>query len=231
MKIGAAVPLWNREKFIGAYLEQIMSYGITPIVALGERPWGDGNSDGGSDESLIPDRSEEILERYFPNVIVLKGVYQRHGDSLRVCHEALKDFDWIIVNDCDLFMDDKTMRRFIELMGTAKESHIRVNHNTMIREYYFDWRYGKNALPGGQYPIMAYKPARANCPKNMTRIDNAGDGYEWDEPEHVIHHFRFAKANGSGKRRCVEPESSQGYEQAPNDIVDLLKKWENKICV
>ena len=103
MKIGAAVPVYNRERFIGPYLEMLLEFGVKPVVTLGERPWADFIPHEGP-----PDRTEFILNKFFPDIHVIKGIFSHQKDSInQAIIRGLGGTDLRIVNDCDMFITRK----------------------------------------------------------------------------------------------------------------------------
>lgn len=220
LKIGAVVCCYNRDQYIGPYLEQLLDHNIEPIVTLSDAPW----THGGNQESLEHDKTEKILNELFPQVKVLKGTFSHHRDSFNRGIEKLQHCDRIIVNDCDYFMTDDVYKRMFEFINNSDHNVFSINFETMIQEYYFDWRYGKPAIPGGVPPIMAI--TKGVKMENMIEA-SSDDVIVWNEPQYKVHHFRFAKKNGSGKHLCNEPTANlHDFTPAPQSIVDLLLKWE-----
>lgn len=229
MRIGAAVTLYNREYFIGAYLEQLLKHDIIPIVALSDTPWGHGKEWGGNEETLEHDKSEQILANYFPEVTVIKGTFLNHRESfMAACDELHRiKVDRIILNDCDMFLEDKNWSYFKDFISTHG-CLWKINHATSIIEYFYDYNYGKPASPGGPPPLLAYA---LNCglqPQNMTNMNRDIDFKMWDNVKIPFHHFRYCKANGSGKHKCQKPETDD-FTPAPEEIRILLDKWQT-IC-
>src|SRR3990167_9863140 len=154
MKIGAAVPVYNRERFIGPYLEMLLEFGIKPVVTLGEKAWVDFISYEGQ-----PDRTELILNKFFPDIHVIKGVFSHQRDSVnQAIIQGLGGTDLRIVNDCDMFITRKDWDEFIKFVEDNPTYEVySINFENMIIEYYYDYRFGKRAIPGGDYPIVAMK--------------------------------------------------------------------------
>ncbi len=220
MNIGAVVPVYNREQYIGPYLDMLTSHGVECVVNLGTEPW----SHGGNQESPMPDRTEKIVRTFFPNVRLNIGVFHHHQDSLNTGLDVLKHCDRIFVQDCDMFYTNEVWDKCMEFFFKTDVNVYAVNFETMFLEYYHNYNFGKTALPGGAPPILAIKPVVKM--KSMTMATDS-IGAIWDDPNYKIHHFRFAKANGSGKHLYARPSSNlQDYKPAPDEVIKLLTKWE-----
>ena len=219
MKIGAAVPVYGRERFIGAYLEMLLDFGITPVVTLGTKAW----------VSFIPyegqpDRTELILDKFFPEVKVIKGVFSHHRDSVnQAITNGLMGMDLILVNDCDMFITRNDWDEFVKFVeGEHTYEVYSINFERMIIEYYFDWRYGRAALRGGDPPLVALKPPVEF--RHMTRA-TCDNEIVWDTEGPKYHHMRFCQ-KGRGDKRCNPPVETKDYSPAPQEIADRLIKWE-----
>jgi hypothetical protein len=227
IKVGAVVPVYNRERYIGPYLEMMEDFGVTCAITLSDRPW----SSQGGDETPKHDRTEAIIDKYFSHMRVLKGVYYHHKDSLNAGIEKLQDCDLVLTTDCDMFI---TREDWEKLMDFVSQKFNWENFNTyavefekMITEYYYDHNYGKAAIPGGAPPIMAVKPDIRM--QNMISV-YYGKMVIWDEIGPKWHHMRFCKPNGSGKKRCVEPKNDlHDYSPAPEEITKRLIKWQKRL--
>ena len=111
--------------------------------------------------------------------------------------------------------------RFVERESTYEVYSI--NFETMIIEYYYDWRYGKPAIPGGDPPIVAMKSPVEFRHMTKTTCDNE---IVWNENGPKFHHMRFCQ-KGRGDRRCVEPTGDlHDFKPAPEEIINRLVKWE-----
>lgn len=233
LKFGAVVPVYNRERFIGPYLEMLKKFGVIPVVTLGTEPW----KSQGNDEVLEPDKTELILNKFFPEVKVLKGFYAHQRDSFNIginwiVNESGYNCDIIMVNDCDMYITSKdweACKEFIELNSPTHDV-FSINFENMIQEYYFDHRYGRMALRGGDPPVMAIgKNVRM---ETMTRATSWAESV-WDLEGPKWHHMRFCKPNGSGKKRCAEPtpetHNMNDFTPAPPEIFESLERWNNII--
>lgn len=220
MKIGACVPVYNRERFIGPYLEMLLDFGVLPVVALGDRPW----ANFAQSESE-PDRTESILYRFFPNVKVIKGTFSHHRDSInQALINGLSETDLRLVNDCDMFITKKDWDEFVKFVEDNSSYEVySTNFERMIIEYYYSWKYGKPAIPGGDPPIVAMKRNVEFRHMTRTTCDNE---IVWDIEGPKWHHMRFCQ-KGRNDRRCNEPnENLHDYKQAPEEIANRLVKWE-----
>ena len=218
MNIKAAVPVRNRENFIGAYLEMLIDFGITPIVSFGTQSW----VNHADDEDIKPDKTEKILETYFPHIKTIKGVYSHHRDSVNACVKNAGSYDLILVNDCDMFITRSDWNEFIKFVESENYNTYSINFETMIREYHYDWRYGKPAMPGGDPPIVAMKPQVDFI--HMTKTSNAEE-IVWDAHGPKYHHMRFCKKNRLDNR-CNIPLDKSDYYPAPREISDRLDRWQ-----
>lgn len=229
LKFAAVVPVYNREKFLGPYLDMLLDFGITPVVTLGTGPW----KSQGNDEVEEQDRTELILTKYFPDVKMLKGFYAHQKDSFNIginwlVNESGKDVDIIMVNDCDMYITAKDWEACKEFITLNIKNHdvFSINFERMIQEYYFDHRYGKGAIPGGDPPIMAI--GRDVRMETMTRASSWAEAV-WDIDGPKWHHMRFCKPNGSGKKRCNEPTPQNSnmadFSPAPEEVANRINKW------
>lgn len=222
MKIVASVPVYNRERFIGAYLEMLKGFGVEPVVTLGNKSW----ANHAGDESSVPDRTELILNKFFPDVKVLRGDYSHHRDSMNVGVRYFNDdYDLCIINDCDMFMTSDDWNRMLDFVKSNYEGNdaFSTNHNNMIVEYYYDHRFGTGALQGGDPPIFAIKHH-----VEMKHMTQSSSNYEavWDDPVARFHHMRFCQ-KGRNDRRCNEPTVGlERFKPAPPEIFNLLEKWQ-----
>ena len=225
MKIAAIVPVYNREQYIGAYLEQLLQNNITPFVVLSDTPWGYGKDRGGNEETLEKDKTEEILDTQFPNVKVIKGTFLSHGDQFLAADEFVQEYDRVIVNDCDMFMDKAGYIEFIKFISQDFDV-FRITHDAVIIEYFHDCCNGAIATPGGANPILAYRPGGGRRANSMTGMEGEVCSTEtWLDTPHRIHHMRYCKPNGSGAHQCKRT-SVDDRIVAPQEIRDLLKKWQ-----
>ena len=219
MKIVAATCVRNRENFIGAYLDMLLDFGITPIVAFGTRPW----SNHADDEDEKPDRTEYILDTYFPNVNTIKDYFAHHRDSINRCVQNAGEYDLMLVNDCDMFITRDDWASFLKFEDANKDREVySINFEKMIIEYYYDWRFGKAAIPGGDWPIVAMKPMVEFRHMTKTSCDNE---VVWDEVGPKYHHMRFCKKNRID-RRCNIPTDTGNHFPAPPEIFDRLERWQ-----
>ena len=226
MKFGASVPLYNREWYIGPFLEQMIEVGVKPVVALSEIPF----ANEGKDEPKEPDRSEEIVRRFFPEVEIVKGRFSHHRDSMRAGIERLKDHEIVFVNDCDIFMTTEDWRKLFKFIEENFQNSDVFSYDFMTigREYYHDYRFGTGVRPGGYPPIMGLKP---NIGINTMVATDGGRHLTWDDLTATVHHLRFCKGKyGGGDLYEKAPESNlHNYTVAPDEIVNRFKKWEKII--
>lgn len=223
MKIGAIVCLYNRDLMIGPYLEQLTSHGIDCIVMLGEKAY----RDPGRFEADTPDKSEEIVKKYFPQVKIIKGNFSKPRHQWNEGMQYFKDYDRVIINDCDLFLENKDFPKFIDFIS-QDYNVFAVDHETMLIEYYSDHKYGKEALKGGYPPLIAVKPQIELI--NMVMAKEPYTKVVWTDPDIKWHHFRFC-AKGSLTAGRYYPAINAGvinpeeFKPAPEEITNLLNKW------
>lgn len=225
IKFGAVACCYNREWYIGPFLEQMTGFGIECIVALSNIPY----VNEGKDEDKEPDRSEGLCRKYFPDVRIIKGNYPHHRDSINAGIESLQNCDIIFIMDCDMFLTKEDWVKcfnFIESNYANKYNVYKVNFENMILEYYHDYNYGKSAKVGGHPPIIAVnKNIRV---KSMVYADNSID-CTWDDPSIKIHHLRFCKGKygNTGDLYMKPPQSAlEDYRPAPGEIINRFKTWE-----
>lgn len=219
MKIVAAVPVRNRENFIGPYLEMLTEFGVRPIVTFGEKPW----VNYASDESEVPDRTEYILDKFFPDIQTIKGPFSHHRDSVNRARMVAGEYDIIIVNDCDMFITRNDWEELVRFIENNKSYQVySVNFERMIIEYYYDWDYGKPAIRGGDPPIVAMRPMVEF--QHMTRT-SCGNELVWDVDGPKFHHMRFCQKNRLD-RKCAIPADKKDFTPAPEEIVNRLIKWQ-----
>lgn len=227
-RIGAVIPVYNRERYIGPFLEMMDDFGVTCAVTLGDAPW----TASGGDEVLEKDKTEKILDKYFSHMRILKGSYSHHKDSFNKGIEQLQDCDMIFVNDCDMFITLEDWNKGLEFIDKVWEEAdvFAINFENMIKEYYFNHNYGCMAKPGGPMPIMAIKPDMRM--RNMTSTEG-GLEVVWDKDGPLYHHMRHCKPTGSGKKYCVEPtptiRNMDDFTPAPKEIINRIIKWEKII--
>lgn len=219
MRIGCIVPVWNRENFIGSYLEMMQDFDVKCLVTLGSIPWST-YSDG---ESLEPDKSELIINKYFPDIEIIKGVYPNHRDSINIGLKKLENCDIIIITDCDMYITRKDWDEFIEWIKSNIDRYdvFSINFERMFIEYYYNHNYGTEAKKGGDVPIVALKPGI-----EIIRITKAHNDREivWDVEGPKWHHMRFCKKNRLD-RKCTIPIDIKDYLPAPDEISSRLIKW------
>ncbi len=230
LKIGCVCPVYNRDKYIGPYLEMMEDFGVTCAVTLGNKPW----SSQGNEEIIEKDKTEKILDKYFPNMMVLKDDYAHHKDSLNAGIEKLQECDIIVVNDCDMFITKEDWNECLDFICEKNNwnnySVFALNFEKMINEYFFNHYYGKLASPGGAPPIMVIKPHV----RMKSMIQTSGDSIlVWDVDAPKYHHMRYCKPNGSGKHKYKEPTSvthnMNDFTPAPKEIINRIEKWEKII--
>lgn len=225
IKYGAVVCIYNRAWYILPFLDQMTSLGVECVVALSNAPY----VNEGKSESKEPDNSEELCREYFPDVKIVKGYYPHHRDSINAGMRELQNCDIIFINDCDIFLTQdgwKECFKFIE--STFMHSIWKVDFEKMILEYYYDYNYGKGAKPGGLPPIMAVRK-NINV-KNMVTAEHGSDSI-WNDTKVKIHHLRFCKNKygNIGPLYTRPPQSGlDDYKPAPEEIINLFKKWEDK---
>lgn len=226
LKIGAVVPVYNRERYIGPFLEMMDDFGVTCAVTLGDGPW---TSQGG-DEIKQPDKTERILDKYFSHMRILKGTYNHHKDSLNRGIERLQDCDIVFVNDCDMFITKKDWNDGLDFILDNWNNYeiFAINFEKMIKEYYFSHLYGRVAKPGGYPPIMAIK-SKVRM-KSMIKT-HGGEQIVWDVETIKYHHMRYCKPTGSGKKYSNKPTSEsynmKDFTPVPKEITDRIEKWES----
>lgn len=221
LNLGAVVACYNREEYIGPYLDMMLEHEVDCIVNLSDKPW----THGGTQERIQVDKTEDILNRFFPSVKVNKRTFSHHKDSLNYGIDNFKEYDRVFILDCDIFLTNEDWGKMVDFLKEDMDV-FKVNFEKMIIEYYYDWRYGKAAIPGGHPPIVAIKPkVRA---KNMIHTSDMSDReIVWDIEGPKLHHFRFAKQHGSGKHLYDEPVTNlHDYKPAPEEIINRLKKWQ-----
>ncbi len=221
MKIVATVPVYNRQDFIGAYLDMLLDFDVTPVVVLSDKPW----DIGGNEEDIEADKTAEILNTYFPTVKVINGTFLSHGESMNAGIDYLGDFDICMVADCDMYITKNDWKEFLKFIQSEDVMVYKANFETMFIEYYYDWRYGLSAIPGGAPPIVAIK--KGVRMKNITHA-TSDSAATWDIDGPKLHHMRWCKDSGSGKHKCKEPDNADGYVVAPLEIKNRLIKWKTK---
>lgn len=224
MKYGYVCCCYRREWYMGPCLEQYRELGIKTVVTLGEKPF----INEGKSEPLEPDRSEEIVRTYFPEVQIIKNNYSHHRDSMNAGIDALGDCDVIFVNDCDIFLTTGDWQKLFLFIEDQSRYHdmFAYDFENISKEYYYDYRFGKSARPGGYPPIMAVK----NHVRMKSMVYGSGQSTAlWDDKDVMIHHLRFCKGKyGGGDLYEKEPTGNlHDYAPAPQEIIDRFVKWDN----
>lgn len=221
--IAAIVPVYNRELYIGAYLEQLIKHNVEPYVVFSDMPW----ASGGNQEVLEHDKTEKVLS-LFKDINVIRGTFNSHKDSFAAAFSYIDKYSSVIINDCDQFFTDEDFEKMLQFIQ-GEHNIYRIDFESMMIEYYWDYNYGLPAIPGGHPPMIAFQPYKGVRPLNMT--DYSGFGFEttWRDPIVKCHHFRWAKPKASGSHKCQIPSNPHAYTKAPQEIVRLLKKWEKKL--
>ena len=224
MKIIAAVCVYNRENFIAPYLEMLLEFGIEPVVTFGYKPWVNHSTGTPEAESDIPDKTETILDTYFKDVKTIKGIFSHHRDSINQCIPIAGDYDIMLVSDCDMFItkeDWGKQREFIE--DNRSFDTYAINHERMITEYRYDWRFGREAIKGGTPPIIAMRQGISFRHMTQTTSNNK---IIWDVDGPKYHHMRWCKKDRSDDVSDRIPDISWNDSPAPPEIFDRLDKWQ-----
>lgn len=225
LRFGASIPSYNRDWYLGPFLEQLVNKDVKCVVALGNQPFGH----EGKQEDTTPDNTRQLLDTYFPQVEVITGNYSHHRDSMNAGFDQNKfnDCDVVIVTDCDIYMESKDWDKFFNWVSDNIQHDVfSIDFEKMIYEYYYDYRFGKGARPGGDPPIMAIKP---NI--RMKHMTKASEGSEviWNDPSVTVHHLRWTchKGKDRGELYNRPPQSAlHEYTPAPEEITNSFHKWE-----
>lgn len=231
LTFGASIPVYNRDWYLGPFLDQLLIKNVKCIVSLANNFY----SHEGKEEDDIPDKSKLLLQKYFPQVEILEGTYSHHRDSMNAGLNAgkFKDCDVVIVTDCDMYMTSNDWDKFFTWVSDnyPKYDVFSIDFENMIKEYYYDYNYGKAARRGGDYPIMAIQSSQTM--KHMTESTSPNE-IVWKDNSVTVHHLRWTCHKGKRRGELYNrmPQSDlHEYSPVPTEIMDSFKKWENLLKI
>ena len=235
-KIASFTPLWNQQTFIGPHfgLLKKLDHNLV-LLQNGVLPSYRDNHGYSND----PDRSEEILQKYFPNVEIKKSKYDATKDFKCELYneglEMLQDYDIVLRLDPDMLWTEKDFDIMINFMRTTDFDCYRMNFHKDSINYYMTWDYEHGLKDAAEFDALGVNPKKmftgiVDYPEENNTIMNFGDGW-------MCHHFRgWNKPKSTPKWWFIQQNAKDALEQfgdngkwyiCPEGIKEEVEHWRN----
>lgn len=230
-KVGAIVPIWNSEIFIGPHFE-LLSTLDKCVVMPQSKPLGDYAKQHGYTNT--PDRSIELIRSYFPNVIVLGQVEsptEFGADLYNPMLQHVRDMDIVFRLDPDMFWEKKDWNLMVDYIKETENDAYFMNFADKSINYYLTGSFDYGVKDAQESDTLAFSPNQ-----NLEQILHypAHNLAKMDFDNWTCHHFR-----GWGKPKSTDSVWEQKKQQfidggykfysAPDEIRKNLKSWLKEI--
>lgn len=187
MRIAAVTPAYNEKVLMRGCIESLRGLVDTHVVLVSERPYfGQADKDDGT-----ADLASEL------GALVLKGVWEMDHHQRNTGIKLLKDYDWIITTDVDMWM---TKAQQEILRKTLKETSAEALVTPQI-SYWKDINH--QIVDDGFMPVIAIRPH-----VRFVHIGNVGCPWK---PLHVpvIHHLAWCEPKDIYKKVITYPHAPE----------------------
>lgn len=171
MKLAAFSPVYNEEKLITGAIKSFKPFVDRHLVMVAQKPF------YGNPEPM--DRTTEIVEGFGAEAI---PTYAKPEHNMR--NEALEEldngtYDWILVNDADMWFEHDTVNALIKILRDTKE-------DIVCMPQWGYWKDTDHVLIGDDFcPVVAMRPN-----KRFVHIGNANGEYK--VLDHLkVHHLAW----------------------------------------
>lgn len=176
MRLAAVTPAYNEETLIRGCVECLKPFVERHIILVSEKPYY-----GKCEE---PDRTADIAESLGAEVI--RGQWPLDHMQRNTGISLLKDFDWIITTDVDMWVTKDYMTKLINRLGNTEAK-------AFITNQYGYWKDIDHILIEGFKPVIAIKPS-----VRFSYIGNIDTNYEVFEEK--IHHLAWCEPKNIYKK-------------------------------
>jgi hypothetical protein len=175
MKIAAFSPVYNEESLIKGCIESFRGVVDKHIILLASKPF------YGTPSPI--DKTKEIAESL--GAYVVSGVWNNEPAMRNCGNTLLRNYDWILVNDADMWWQGKELDKLLETMRTTTKDAI----CSPQLAYWYDT---EHVLVGdGFCPVVALRPkvrwhsvACVNCDWELSNA--VVDHLNWCKPKDIL---------------------------------------------
>jgi hypothetical protein len=188
-----------------------------------------------------PDKSEEILRKYFPEVEIQQSAYDHNHDfRCELYNEGLtllKDYDIVLRLDPDMLWTEKDFDTMIDYMRTTDFDCYRMNFHKDSINYYTTWDYSHGMKDAAEFDPLGVSPKKmftgiVDYSEENNTIMNFGDGW-------TCHHFRgWNKPKSTPKWWFIQQNAVDAVKQfgdkgkwiqCPDNIKERIEWWKKEV--
>lgn len=236
-KIASFSPIWSQETFIGPHFELLKKLDHN-LVSLQNGVLPSYREHGYLEK---PDKSEEILHKYFPKVEIIQSKNDSSKDfGCELYNEGLRmlqDYDIVLRLDPDMIWTEKDFDTMINYMRTTNFDCYRMNFAKDSINYYMTWDYEHGLKNAQEFDPLAVSPKNMftgiiDYTQENNTVMNFGDGW-------MCHHFRgWNKPKSTHKWWFIQPVAQReliNYGNkgkwfiCPDTIKDRMEWWKKEI--
>lgn len=170
MKIGAFSPVYNEEPLIRGCIESFRGVVDKHIILLASVPFYGSPSP--------EDKTKDIAESLGADVV--SGSWKQEHVMRNCGNTLLKDCDWILVNDADMWWRKEELDKLLETMRTTTKDAICAPQ----RAYWYDIDH--QLVGDGFMPVVALRP-------HVKWYHIGCVATDWDRTEAVVDHINWCK--------------------------------------
>jgi hypothetical protein len=171
MKLAAYTPVYNEEKLITGAIKSFAPFVEKHIVMVAGKPF------YGTPQPL--DRTMDVASDLGAEVIITQArpEHRMRNEAMELLDQG--EYDWILVNDADMWFEHDTLKELIAILQHTKE-------DIVCMPQWGYWKDTDHILVGDDFcPVVALRPN-----KRFTHIGNANGAYKIIE--HLkVHHLAW----------------------------------------
>lgn len=225
MKIGSMTICWNAEQFIKSNLEMLSGLDCN-VVFMQKGPWPDYIKQHGV--SIKPDRTREIIKKYFPKVEVYESrtdpAEGSRGDDLNQMLEKLRGrVDYAVRLDTDMFFTKSDFDRLISFVKNNSYDCYRLDFASCSVNYN-----GIGNFDHGLMDAVEVDPIVVNVQGEFGWLKDHYYPPSKKEMDYLIHWEGFMCHHFRGWKPKVKVDTTGTYK-CPNEIKDAITSWQTKL--
>jgi len=245
-RIASFTPFWNQELWINPHFDMLSKLDFN-LVAMHREPLPSYHKEHGY--SRKPDRSEELLKKYFPNVKMIESDYPASMDfRAELFNEGLallQDYDIVFRLDPDMFWTAENWDKMLDYIRSTNFDAYRMDFAPDSINYYMTGDFDHGLKDAKEHDVLAVNPKK---PFQYIEDEFSVQPLAWDYgnetffkfPGFMCHHFRgWNKPRSTPNPGWLEKESTiealaeygevkNGYTtwfKCPEEVKEPLAKW------